>query len=36
MFFLTEDFKHYGTQYYLSQWPLKILDSATELDITED
>lgn len=36
MFFLAEDFKHYGTQYYLSQWPLKILDSATELDITED
>lgn len=32
MFFLKEDFDHYGTQHYLSHWPPSVLDDAVELD----
>jgi hypothetical protein len=32
MFFLKEDFDHYGTQHYLSHWPPAVLADAMELD----
>ena len=32
MFFLKDDFDHYGTQPYLSHWPPSVLDDAVELD----
>ena len=31
MFFLKEDFEHFGTQHYLSHWPPAVLENAVEI-----